>query len=149
MSAGALVPDGGPRNWPNDIGCTDSIQGELAPEAWFEAAALACHPGAIQVGPRLVKVIEPEKPLFVDIPNATPKSCFSAYVIVEQSALPLSVALLDDQNRLQKIGTLRSIRNAIPAAGPLCSLGGTFRKLKFAAEIGHKGTLTLAIFYAN
>jgi hypothetical protein len=129
--------------------CIGLLGNELAPEAWFEAAARACHPGAIQVGEAVTKTIDANGPLLLDLPDSVRITCFSAYAIADKNVLPITVELIDDKDQVQKLGSLRSTRNAIPALGPLCSLEGRFRKLKFSAAAGNQGTITLAFFAAR
>jgi hypothetical protein len=115
-------------------GCVRLLDRELAPDAWLEAAARACHPGASRFGETVTKTTAADGSWLIDIPDAIRTTCFSVYAIAPQDALPITVQLVDDKDQVQNLETLQSTRNAIPALGPLCSLDGRVRKLKFVAD---------------
>ena len=134
---------------PNAVGCADRVSENLNPEAWFNAAAQACHPGAMRIGPPTSQTLDPGASTTFDIPSSARVSCFSAYANVAQILLPLVVEVVDDQNNAQALGTIRTTRVAIPDVGPFCPLRHGVQQLRFHSEPAAgkiSGSVTLAFF---
>jgi len=134
---------------PNAVGCADSVSENLDPEAWFTAAAQACHPGATRIGQSTSQTLDPGASTSFDIPSSARVSCFSAYANVARILLPLVVEVVDDQNNAQALGTIRTTRVAIPDVGPFCPLRQGVQQLRFQSEPAAsktKGSVTLAFF---
>ena len=134
------------RENPPPSGCVRSVSSTLSTDVWFDAAARACHPGATRLGSSITLELDANGPQFADIPETLRAACFSAYAVADLSLLPLKVELIDERQQLLSVGSLQSTRGAIPALGPLCSLDGRFRKLKFSAAAHASGTVTLAYY---
>ena len=134
---------------PNRVGCAGSVSENLLPEAWFTAAAQACHPGATRIGQPTSQTLDPGTPTTFDIPSSVRVACFSAYANVAQILLPLVVEVVDDQNNAQVLGTIRTVRAAIPEVGPFCALQGGVQQLRFHSEptaTRSSGSVMLAFF---
>jgi hypothetical protein len=133
----------------NRVGCAGSVDVNLLPEAWITSAAQACHPGATKIGQLTSQTLDPSSPTTFDIPSSAGVTCFSAYAIVAEILLPLVVEVVDDQNNAQVFGTIKTVRAAIPEAGPFCPLQGGARQLRFHSEptaARTSGSVTLAFF---
>ena len=134
---------------PNGVGCAGNVRENLLPEAWFTAAAQACHPGAMRIGPPTSQTLDPGASATFYIPSSARVSCFSAYANVAQILLPLVVEVVDDQNNAQALGTIRTTRVAIPDVGPFCPLRHGVQQLRFHSEPAAgktSGSVTLAFF---
>jgi hypothetical protein len=128
--------------------CVDNLDAGLDSEAWYEAAAHACHPGSTRVTGIISLPLNAPGPLTVEIPAELQSSCWTAFASVDRMQLPIAVDIVDVDGSSQLLGTLVLPHSAIPALGPLCSVRTRFHHLAIRPSRVAESTLSL-VFYSR
>ena len=127
--------------------CLDSVNATLDADSWYDAAARACHPGSSRSSAVITQLVSHDAPATIEIPEPLRSSCWTAFAIADRRALPIAVDIINAAEHRDPFLVLSSPRNSIPPFGPLCSLKGDFRKLRFRPSINTDTRLSL-VFYA-
>jgi hypothetical protein len=132
-----------PSNTPN---CLNALGANLNTDAWFDAAARACHPGSKRHDTAVTKAVGGDGQVTFDIPAGLMSSCWSAFAIVDDSLLPIRVELVDKDGLSRSLGVLSSNRGAIPSFGPFCALSQDFGRLRLRPDTVKSGRVSLAFY---
>ena len=129
--------------------CLDALDTKLNADTWYDAAAKACHPGATKRDGAVAKATGRDGYVTFDIPAGLGSFCWSAFVIVDQSLLPIQVDILDKQGLLRSLGFISSNRSAVPSFGPFCAFNQDFAKLRLQSATAKNGRVSLAFYVSE
>ncbi len=126
--------------------CLEGVDVTLDADSWYDAAARACHPGSSRSSAVITQRLSRDVPATIEIPEPLRSSCWTAFAIADSRALPIAVDIINDADHSDPFSVLSSLRSSIPTFGPLCSLKGSFRKLRFRPSLNADTRLSL-VFY--
>jgi hypothetical protein len=126
--------------------CSNVVDQSLDADAWYDAAAQACHPGSKRRSAVLLQAAIRNGSVDIDIPTGPNSSCWTAFAIVDRVLLPMLVDIVDKDGNARSMGKLWSTQSAIPSFGPFCALEENFRTLRLRAETTAAGKVSWALY---